>query len=81
MVDVVERKYSHQDEKKRAQLNDFTSGLFNSMLGLGQVLAPLYSAPTVAKYGFPLCCDIIAMGSLPLGVMYLMFTRRTNYPK
>lgn len=80
MVDVIDRKYANEiSYADRMKLYDISSGLFNAVLGMGQVLGPVYATWATEMWGFAICCDYIAIGSLTIGICYLIFTR--SYPE
>jgi len=44
MVDVIDRKYANElSYADRMRLYDLSSGCFNAVLGIGQVVGPLYA--------------------------------------
>jgi hypothetical protein len=49
MIDTVDQLHPNLSGREKSVLYDFTSGIFNSALGLGQTLGPLYAAPVAAK--------------------------------
>ena len=80
MVDVIDRKYAAElSYGDRMKLYDISSGLFNAVLGMGQVLGPIYATWATELWGFAYCCDYIAIGSLAIGICYLIFTK--SYPE
>ena len=75
MVDVVDYKYPDLDEYSKMQIYDTSSGLFNAILGLGQVMGPVYATTVTEVVGFRECCDYVACASAFLGFLYLIFTK------
>ena len=58
---------------KESEVNDISSGLFNSFLGIGQILGPLYGSYMMAETGnFKLTCDIAGFLCLFLAVIYFL---------
>jgi hypothetical protein len=55
---------------QEAQVNDLASGLFNTFLGIGQVLGPLYGSFMTRTYGFKYCCDSVALICLVYSILY-----------
>jgi hypothetical protein len=76
MVDVIDTMYSGLDKQSKMKIYDTSSGLYNAILGVGQVIGPIYATSVTEKSGFSLCCDYVAMTSLALGILYLVFTKR-----
>jgi MFS family permease len=67
MVDAVERVYPGQSRRVKA----LSSGFFNSMLGVGQILAPLYGTVSMQHLGFGWTNDIVALITLAFALVYL----------
>ena len=80
MVDVIDRKWASElDYNDRMRLYDVSSGFFNAVLGIGQVIGPIYATFATDTWGFSLCCDYVALTSLAIGICYLIFTK--SYPE
>ena len=75
MVDVIDRKFHDLSEEQRMHVYDISSGVYNAILGFGQVIGPIYATAVTSSRGFSTCCDYAAIGSLGLGIAYLIFTR------
>ena len=75
MIEVIDRKFPGLTEVQKMPIYDMTSGLYNTILGVGQVIGPIYATSATSAGGFSLCCDGAAFGSLVLAVTYLIFTR------
>ena len=69
MIDSVIHKFPEQDSK----VTDITAGVFNSFLGLGQVIGPIYGSYITANFDFRLSCDIVAFFCLSYFFIYFMF--------
>jgi len=54
------------------EVNDLTAGIFNSFLGLGQVLAPTYGSFMAETVGFRLTVDIVAIIFVCFGLVYFV---------
>ena len=52
---------------------DLTSGLLTSILGVGQITGPVFSAAFNKYYGYRLTCDMVALFALITGVLYFIF--------
>ena len=53
-----------------AEVNDLASGLFNTFLGIGQVLGPLFGSLMTKYFGYRYCCDVVALICLVYAVAY-----------
>jgi hypothetical protein len=51
---------------------DISSGLSNSLVGVGQVSGPVFASAFSKYYGFRATCDVVAIMSLVVGVTYLV---------
>jgi hypothetical protein len=80
MVDVIDIKYADLDEQSRMKVYDMSSGLYNAILGLGQVIGPIYATAVTDAQSFSLCCDYVAISSLTLGILYLLFAKSKIRP-
>ena len=69
MVESMKPKFPKEQER---QVNDYSSGIFNSFLGFGQVLAPMYGSTVTANYGFRLTADIVAIICFAFGLLYFI---------
>ena len=63
MIETVSSRYP----KQKLESSDISSGVFNSMLGLGQMLAPLYGSYMTDYYGYRFTCDTV-------GVMLIVYS-------
>lgn len=66
MIDAAIEKYPDQEYL----INDLSSGIFNSFLGFGQIIGPLYGSLMTSKYGFRLACDYLAIFCLCFSFIY-----------
>ena len=55
---------------QETEVNNLSSGIFNSFLGFGQVLAPTYGSFVSEAVGFRLTADIVAITCLVFAVVY-----------
>lgn len=69
MIEVVEKKYPDMTERQKAYQTDITTGLLNSILGMGQMTGPIFSASFAKSFGFRLTCDVVAVSCLVLAGM------------
>ena len=53
-------------------MSDKSSGLLGAFVGIGQVMGPIYAAVFSKVYGFQLTCDLAAIMSLGVGVLYFV---------
>ena len=59
-------------ENQRRQVKTICSGTFNSFLGIGQIVAPLYGSSLTSWIGFQLTTD--SVGLLGIGFFFVYFT-------
>ena len=69
MIDVIEKKHPELTDRQKAHITDITTGMLTSILGVGQMLGPIYSAYFAKIYGFRLTCDIVAVVCLLLTIL------------
>ena len=69
MIDAVMPLYPSQE----VQVNDLSSAIFNSFLGIGQISGPLFGSLMTEYYGFRFTCDVVAIICLVYSVIYFMF--------
>ena len=69
MIDSVMHKFPDQD----SQVTYISSGVFNSFLGFGQVIGPIYGSYVTANFDFRISCDMVAMFCLCYSFIYFMF--------
>ena len=58
---------------QESQVNDLSSGIFNSFLGLGQISGPIYGSLVTSSVGFRLCTDYVAFACLAFAFVYFVF--------
>ena len=78
MIDIIDLQYSDLNEQQKSQAYDFSSGLFNTFLGLGQFFGPMYGSIATQLFGFRTCLDYVAFASLAIAILYLTFTEKTS---
>ena len=54
------------------EVNDLSSGLFNTSLGLGQVMGPMFGALMTKNFGFRVCCDTVSLLCLIFAILYYL---------
>lgn len=69
---MVESALPKYDKSIKRRVNNLSSGIFNGMLGVGQVLAPAYGSFMEGSLGFRWTCDIVAIITLVYGCLYLV---------
>ena len=52
------------------EINDLSSGIYNSFLGFGQVIAPAYGSFVTEAIGFRMTADIVAILCLVFAISY-----------
>ena len=68
MVESTIPLYPGQERK----VNDLSSGLFNSFLGFGQVIAPGYGAFMVEAFGFRVTSDVVGLLCVFFAFLYFV---------
>lgn len=69
MIRQGKEKYPRQQEK----VSDLAAGVFNSLLGFGQILGPLYGANMMESTSFRYTCDFVALVGLLNAISLLVF--------
>ena len=54
MVDVIDTIYFDLDSSSKMKIYDTSSGFYNAILGVGQVIGPIYATTVTEKAGFSL---------------------------
>ncbi len=72
MIDFVEQKYPHLNEKRKAHFTDFSSGIITCFMGIGQISGPIYGSEFTKIFGYRLTVDIVAIIALTLGLLYFI---------
>ena len=54
-------------------MNSISSGIYNSLLGIGQILSPPFSTFSTDKLGFRMTTDIVGLICLAFGTLYFIF--------
>jgi len=68
MIDVALVKYPDDE----IAVNDLSSGVFNSFLGIGQVAGPLFGALMTEAYGFRVTTDVMGIITLIYALVYFV---------
>ena len=68
MIRQGRKLYPGQIEK----ISDLCAGIFNSTLGIGQILGPLYGSNVKEFLGFRTTCDIFALIAIAYAFLYLV---------
>jgi len=68
MVESTLPLYPGQERR----VNDLAAGIFNSMLGCGQVMAPTFGSFSFAAYGFRTTTDIVTLISFVFALLYFV---------
>ena len=67
---------------QKYEASDISSGIFNSMLGLGQMLSPIYGSYVTQIWGFRTCATSVACMLIIYSFMYYKFcTLRLDAPQ
>ena len=68
MIDVALEKFPDDE----IAVNDLSSGIFNSFLGIGQVVGPLYGALMTEAFGFRVTTDVMGIITLIFALVYFV---------
>ena len=69
MVETANKYYPSQQSK----VNNMSSGIFNTFLGLGEVIGPLFGATMCEKVSFRKTSDIIALICVAYALIFFLF--------
>ena len=69
MVETANKYYPNQQRK----VNNMSSGIFNTFLGLGEVIGPLFGASMCEKISFRKTSDIIALICVAYALVFFLF--------
>ena len=69
MIDSAVLRFPDQE----TQINDLSAGIFNSILGLGQISGPIYGSLVTSYIGFRLCSESVAFVCLVFAFVYFTF--------
>jgi len=69
MINAASEKYP----KRIIEITDMSAGVFNCLLGTGQVIGPIFGSTITRLYGFRTCADTLAIVSLAYSVIYFIF--------
>lgn len=54
-------------------INDLSSAIFNTFLGIGQVTAPLYSTTMTSNFNFQYTAEVLGIFCCGFGLVYFIF--------
>lgn len=60
------------------QVSDVSAGVYNTMLGIGQVTSPPFGSQLCVLYGFRITMDLVALIFLVLAVVYFVVAGGLN---
>ena len=69
MVETANKYYPNQQLK----VNNMSSGIFNTFLGLGEVIGPLFGAAMCEKISFRKTSDTIALICVAYALIFFLF--------
>ena len=75
---MIESVLPHYPEELGPEINDLASGMFNMFLGLGQVMGPIVGTFLTHKFGFRMCCDLVAITCLSFSLLYYVICDGTE---
>ena len=58
--------------KQKNEATDISSGIFNSMLGIGQMLGPIYGSNITNAFNFRLCADSVGAINIVYSVIFFI---------
>ena len=67
MIDAALDKYPDHEY----EVNDLSSAIFNSFLGIGQICGPLYGSQMTSAFNFRLTCDYVSAFCFVFAFVYL----------
>ena len=67
MIEASQEKFPSQNARVT---NNYVGAIFNTALGLGTCIGPLYGATAYERLNFRLTCDILALFVLTFGIAY-----------
>mmetsp|Transcript_2424 Transcript_2424/g.2849 ORF Transcript_2424/g.2849 Transcript_2424/m.2849 type:complete len:291 (+) Transcript_2424:458-1330(+) len=68
--------------KRKIEASDVSSGAFNSMLGLGQMVGPLYGSYITTLFDFRICTSIFGIVLLTFSLIYYLIEfKKYNFSK
>jgi len=69
MITAASEKYP----KRIIEITDMSAGVFNCLLGTGQVIGPVFGSTMTRYYGFRTCADTVAIISIVYFTIYFIF--------
>lgn len=76
MNDIVDYHYADAKEVDKAALCDFSAGVFNSGIGIGSLIGPLFGSIVSQQLSFQSCCDFVALFDFIFAMLYIICTWR-----
>ena len=58
--------------KQKNEVTDMSSGIFNSMLGIGQMLGPIYGSNITNVFNFRIWADSVGLVNVIYGIVFLI---------
>ena len=78
LPEMVESSIPLYPPSQEREVNNLSSGIYNSFLGFGQVIAPTYGALTSEAVGFRMTCDIVAILCIFFAIIYFISAEGWN---
>lgn len=69
MIDAAMEKHPNEE----FLINDLSAGIFNCVLGIGQISGPLYGSYMDSHFGYRLTSDFVALICLAYALIYFTF--------
>lgn len=70
MIDSANERFVDYDER---EINNMSAGIFNSFIGVGYLIAPLYGSTAFQLVGFRSTMDITACFDIVYALSYFIF--------
>lgn len=70
ITEITQRAAKVYPEKKE-DVSDYSAGILNMFIGIGQAIGPVYGAHMVHSFNFKLTQDIVGIVAFIFGILYL----------
>lgn len=73
LPEMAESALEHYDKTIHERVNNMSSAIFTTFLGIGQCLGPIFGSISFANLGFRLTSDIMVFINLTFALLYFTF--------
>jgi hypothetical protein len=73
LPEMTDSALVHYKKSQHERINNLASGLYNMVLGVGEVAGPLYGTFVAAQVGFRETSDILAIVFMIFAISYYVF--------